>query len=296
MVTLDLTNKDKSTIKYEHYNFPDGQQQVVLHPDAFTYDEMLKEGVKIKARLNNFMHLEKIVCANQSLKALYIENVHLYTPYVVGARSDRSFEGGDNNYLKQVICPIINTQKFKSVTVLDPHSDCLEMGLNGFKKETMSKLLNWMDIEYKSKRIDCHAFGGVWISPDAGASKKIFKLAEKHNYKGDIITCSKDRDASGKLTKTIVPMQHSTYENKNFVIIDDICDGGRTFINIAEKIRVMYPDKDTSKIYLIVTHGIFSNGFEELSKYFSGIYCTNSYSDIWDGNDAGKLVKQCNIF
>lgn len=27
-------------------------------------------------------------------------------------------------------------------------------------------------------------------------------------------------------------------------------------------------------------NGIFSKGFEELSKYFDGIYCTNSYRDI----------------
>ena len=61
------------------------------------------------------------------------------------------------------------------------------------------------------------------------------------------------------------------------IIIDDICDGARTFINIAKAIREKQKD---CELYLIVTHGIFSAGFGELSQYFDGIYCTNSYSDI----------------
>lgn len=55
--------------------------------------------------------------------------------------------------------------------------------------------------------------------------------------------------------------------------------------------------------FLVVTHGIFSAGFEELSQYFNGIYCTNSYKDItkeWerDGNGIAYFnnVKQLNIF
>ena len=48
------------------------------------------------------------------------------------------------------------------------------------------------------------------------------------------------------------------------------------------------------KTYLIVTHGIFSAGFEELYKHFDGIYCTNSYSDI-SNRDQNKL-KQTDIF
>jgi len=67
-------------------------------------------------------------------------------------------------------------------------------------------------------------------------------------------------------------------EYRDVIIIDDICDGGATFINIA-KILTGYKEFK-GKIYLIVTHGIFSKGFAELSQYFKGIYCTNSYSDL----------------
>lgn len=145
----------------------------------------------------------------------------------------------------------------------------------------------------------------ILISPDAGATKKIYKLAEQIGYKGDIITCSKDRDTEGKLTKVNVPISLAAgHGDKDMIIIDDICDGGATFINIAKRIKEY---KYNNKIYLIVTHGIFSKGFEELSKYFDGIYCTNSYQDIkisssWFNDNVIKaeenesFVKQLNVF
>ena len=140
----------------------------------------------------------------------------------------------------------------------------------------------------------------ILIAPDGGSLKKIYKLAEQLGYKGDVITCSKDRDVDGKLTKTIVPV--SIIVNKDYVIIDDIADGAGTFINIAKVLRPRL--HESNKIYLVVTHGIFSKGFEELNKYFDGIYCTNSYKDIPRDYEFGTgsgiflpdLVKQLNVF
>ena len=149
----------------------------------------------------------------------------------------------------------------------------------------------------------------ILVSPDAGASHKIYKLAEQIGYKGDIITCSKERDNKGKLTKTVVPISpHYLDSLKDHIIIDDICDGGTTFINIAKTLKKRYASMNNEdmkgKLYLIVTHGIFSKGFEELSQYFDGIYCTNSYKDIPKDYEFGTgsgiwlpdLVKQLNVF
>ena len=62
-----------------------------------------------------------------------------------------------------------------------------------------------------------------------------------------------------------------------FIIIDDICDGGRTFIGIAEAIKEQVQNPE---IYLLVTHGIFSAGYNQLMNYFDKIYTTNSYHDF----------------
>jgi ribose-phosphate pyrophosphokinase len=313
MKILNLVDLEKSDIKYKISKFPDGQQNISLN--VYTHDIVNKldfakrEGATIKSRLNNFQDLELIIAATQSLRNLGVKEIHLYTPYFLGSRSDRKFEEGGNNYLKDVICPVINSLGFESVTVLDPHSDVLEACINRFRKEDNFKLVKFALWNlYKEKAISpkqtiSEALDCILVSPDAGASKKIYKLAEQIGYKGDIITCSKDRDADGKLTKTIVPQVDFS---KDQIIIDDICDGGRTFINIAEKIifernQLSYPTK--SKLYLIVTHGIFSKGFEELHKYFDGVYCTNSYQDL-NTNDLsnlgnkylGDFVKQLNVF
>jgi len=80
---------------------------------------------------------------------------------------------------------------------------------------------------------------------------------------------------------------------KDLIIIDDICDGGATFINIAKHFRENYGDLK-GKIYLIVTHGIFSKGTTELGQYFDGIYTTNSYKNC---NQLELMkVKQLNVF
>lgn len=313
MKILNLTNLETSEIKYEVSKFPDGQQQVTIKDfesgDNFKWkQELLAYPVTIKSRLNSFMDLELIVCAKKALDVLGFNNINLYVPYFLGSRSDRQFEIGSNNYLKDVICPIINSLKFDSITVIDPHSDILEACLNNFKKEDNSNLVNFAfhsifnsNLGYSTEDLYKNK---IIISPDAGANKKIYKLAEQIEFKGDIVTCSKSRGVDGKLTKTVVPYS-KLLDFKDVVIIDDICDGGATFINIVKEINKLeekYSDKPRIKKYLIVTHGIFSKGFKDLSKYFDGIYCTNSYRDIeeyiWDGDKKGipTRVKQLNIF
>jgi ribose-phosphate pyrophosphokinase len=98
---------------------------------------------------------------------------------------------------------------------------------------------------------------------------------------------------TGNILHTEIPVldQHN---DLTYVIIDDICDGGRTFIELAKVIKEGRP---TAKVFLIVTHGIFSAGFKTLNEYMDGIFCTNSYRDVSDDEYEEKTnVKQQNIF
>jgi len=314
MKTLNLVDPDNSNVRYIIQNMPDGQHNVVIkEEDYYSLDLLEGQYIQIKSRLNNWIDLEIIICAVASLRELGVEEIHLYVPYILGARSDRKFEEGGNNYLRDVICPIINSMGFKTVTCIDPHSDCLEMGIRGFRKQSNLALIKFALNRLYPKIIpkqDTKPTDFILVSPDAGASKKIYKLAEQIGYKGDIITCSKERDAEGKLTKTVFPFETHKYNGEDFIIIDDICDGGATFINIARRIKDCFAIRGANqnikpgKIYLIVTHSVFSKGFNELSKYFDGIYCTNSYSETRPANildstetiTALKKVKQLNVF
>ena len=272
--TLNLAYPENSQIDFMINRFPDGQQSVTLIVDPAHLTPVREDGVIIKSRLNTFRDLELIVCATAALRNTGIKNIQLYTPYFMGARSDRRFREGDANYLKQVICPIINSQKFESVTVLDPHSDVLEACLDNFVKinnhDIVKKALT--DIDNKNnaqERI-------VLVSPDAGAYKKIFDVAQKFKI-NRIITATKVRDIrTGNILHTEIPVLDQ-HEDLKYVIVDDICDGGRTFIELA---KAIHDSRPTAEVYLIVTHGIFSNSFYELSKHIKKVYSSNSYSDI----------------
>jgi lipopolysaccharide/colanic/teichoic acid biosynthesis glycosyltransferase len=140
MLHLNLTNVETSDIKFEVSKFPDGQQTLNLKSSRY---EVNNEDIVIKSRLNSFKDLEIIICANQALKNAGADSVSLYVPYFLGSRSDRKFQEGGVNYLKQVICPIINSQNFKRVVTMDPHSDVLEACLNNYDKKNNFELVKF---------------------------------------------------------------------------------------------------------------------------------------------------------
>ena len=320
--TLNLVNpNDIFTFKYEISRFPDGQQSLRLIENGYNTFGSLREsdkqhGIMIKSRLSTFSDLELIICATQALKEVGVKNIELYIPYCIGARSDRKFMEGGINYVKTVIAPIINSQGYSKVTILDPHSDVLEACINNFKKEDNIDLVSFAFKDYfLSKGFKTWSpknFDNVClVSPDAGALKKVFHVAEKIGYKGEVVIASKHRDLeTGKIDYTNVPMSvHDA--DKDVFIIDDICDGGRTFIEIAKavdevrKLSSSVKREHYGKNYLIVTHGIFSAGFDFLVQHFDGIYCTNSVKDVRDGTIVDtfsrhktihSLVKQQNVF
>lgn len=287
---LNLVDLENSDIKYKISRFPDGQQSITL--DMVDADLPNKITVSITSRFNSFKDLEIIIAANQALREFsYVENVKLNVPYFLGARSDRKFEAGTSNYLKTVICPIINAQNFSRVTVLDPHSDVLEACLNNYHKHNNHRLVK--DALTKIDNKDGAQSRICLVSPDAGAYKKIFDVAKEFKI-DNIITATKVRDVrSGNIIRTEIPTLNQ-HDDLKYVIIDDICDGGRTFIELAKAIKGSRP---SAKVYLVVTHGIFSAGFKELSQYFEGIYTTNSYREVAD-NEYGENTKTIafNIF
>lgn len=291
---LDLTDTGlekthKSEVKFEISKFPDGQRSIQILGFRDRGDlNLTGEYVEIKSRLNSFIDLEIIICATAAVRNLGAAKVFLYVPYFLGARSDRKFTEGGINYLKDVICPIINAQNFSGVRILDPHSDVLEACLNNFQKDDNVKLVRFALSElYQPNTPDEFCL----VSPDAGALKKVHKIAEKIGYNGEIVVCSKHRGNDGKLSNTVVPLNIKGKKKfkKDLIIIDDICDGGRTFINIAEEVRKN--PLFEGKIYLIVTHGIFSSGFRNLCSHFDGIFCTNSVEDIQCGKSSIKWSK-----
>lgn len=290
MITLNLADLEQSDIKYKISKFPDGQQTVDL---TEWKDLDYEDPVKIISRLNSFRDLELIICAVGAIRNIKPhKKLFLNVPYFLGSRSDRKFVEGGVNYLKQVICPIINSLNFTCVIVMDPHSDVLEACLNNYEK-----ISNDLVVKHSLSCLSWNYLGGfnpAIISPDAGALKKIYDIAKSNNIE-TVITAGKIRDIkTGKILKTELP--ETNWEGiTDALIIDDICDGGRTFIELAKAVR---ESGFTGSLNLVVTHGIFSAGLKPLNEHFDKIFTTNSVVDESDpefslknDNELHKLVQ-----
>lgn len=183
----------------------------------------------------------------------------LTIPYLMGARFDRVMEKGDSFDLK-VIAEMINLCGFKYVYLVDPHSDKAELLIKNAITFTNKFLVEMYNIP-----------DSVLIIPDLGASKKAHDYFSWNKNLVDSVQCLKERDYNTGEFKQLKVMEPDKCTKKDCVIIDDLCDGGGTFLGIAEQIQ-------PHSLTLIVTHGIFSRGFALLEKKFDKIIVSDSYN------------------
>lgn len=180
----------------------------------------------------------------------------LHIPYLMGARYDRRMKEGDSFDLK-VIAKIINSLKFDRVYLYDPHSD-----VSGALIDRSRIITNQILVESYDKK------DAVLIIPDAGAVKKAHDYQKWNPLLRNVCHCIKHRSVETGDVRLEV-LDPDICFGENCIIIDDICDGGATFNAIAEQIEPLHST-------LMVTHGIFSKGFDELTKSFNEIITSNS--------------------
>lgn len=181
-----------------------------------------------------------------------------YLPY---ARQDRKTSLSEPFSLK-TMARMINSCGFSEVILNDPHSDVAAALIDNC---VVSSRLNIV-LETHYLRDILRDKGVIIVSPDAGAMKSNNKIAEF--YRLQHISATKVRSVeTGEITATQV---HTDLDlsGKHLLILDDICDGGRTFIELAKILRTRNP----ARISLYVTHGIFSNGMSELNKHIDEIF------------------------
>lgn len=231
--------------------FPDNQPHVNISG--------IEKGdeVKVICSLVNSLALMHLLQTANSLDHLSAKKRLLVIPYLMAARYDRLMLPGDSFDL-EVIAGLINGCGFEKVLLWDVHS------------EVATKLItNSVNIKNRPMVESYRMPDAVLICPDAGAAKKVSEYFEWNGNLKEIVYCNKKRDLStGQITLEVIDPQKCL--NRNCVIIDDICDGGGTFMAIAEQIQ-------PGHLSLIVTHGIFSKGFAALEKKFDQIMVSNSY-------------------
>jgi len=197
-------------------------------------------------------------------------NIGLRIPYVPYSRQDRVMVPGESLSIK-VFADLINSLKFDEVVIWDPHSDVTPALINNCKVIPQEDLL----MATFAGRTQTNLSEYVLISPDAGARKKILKVAERAGIK-QIIYADKVRDVStGKIRGTTIDYGQFKFEqDTKFLVVDDLIEYGTTFTEIAKALsRSMIGLRYT--IDLHITHGFFPGGLDLLKTYFDNISCAN---------------------
>lgn len=259
-------NTIKKGVGITEVSFPDGQPHIKI-TSVSAY-----EHVRLVWPIRNATELVQLLEISNALDGLLAVKAELVIPYLMGARFDRRMEHGDSVDLR-VVADMINYCGFKRVNLFDVHSDVALQLIDRSHNHNNSRLVK----EY-------HFPNSVLICPDAGAVKKVKDYAEWNDNIADVVYCIKSRDLSnGNISLQV--MNPEKCENRYCVIIDDLCDGGATFIAIAKQIRA-------KSLTLIVSHGIFSKGLDGLSKHFHEVITSDSYAS-WPSSSDGwlKVVK-----
>lgn len=242
-------------IKLEPTIFPDGTSQVwKLHPEIIDSDIL-----KVDWRFE----FEREIVFLYSLRRLRPRAlIYLNVPYLPYGRQDKEVSN-TTTFNLWMLGDLLNPLKLAEVRSLDAHNpEAAHFIIHNF--------VNQEPTDLHARAIKEH-LPNVLIFPDEGAERRY-----RHLGVFPKIVMEKTRDqASGIITGHQI--KSSTSENRSpglkFLIVDDICDGGATFVSIAEMIHRTYRE---AKIWLFVTHGIFSQGRARLEDQGIYLLTTNS--------------------
>ena len=253
---------------FERIRYPDGQISAKWVAEKHELPWGNYDSIKI--RINSYEDLFYVRAIADILARHNIKDTKLFIPCMFVQRSDRRFVNFQSFDLK-LITDIINECNFDEVEILDPHSDVtmalIENSVKRSSFEYVEKSIK--DIMEKQLLNDGYMTDLLLVSPDAGAYKKVFEYGEKLNL--PVVGAMKHRDKEGNVN---LLFSHNV-AGKDCFIVDDLCDGGYTFITLGKRLKEM----GARKVYLYVSHGLFSKGFETLTAVIDHIYCTNSIRD-----------------
>lgn len=211
--------------------------------------------VKIKSDLKSSNDIMELLMLCDALRRHErgVESIELIIPYFPYARQDRVCDYGEALSVS-VMASLINSIRADKVIIYDPHSDVTPALLNN------CEVVPLHEVAYPilSGILEDH----LLVCPDAGAEKKIRKFQKPY------IMAGKTRDVkTGAITNTWI--QADTLDpNAKYLIVDDICDGGWTFTELAKAMRLL----GAKHVDLWVTHGLFSKGFDVFKDHINNIY------------------------
>lgn len=242
-------------IPYELWSFPGGEVGVKLDSKKITLDRHYKISVEgIPSSKDIFVALNLCDAVFNIVQDKFKVVLNLaYFPY---ARQDRVCNSGESFALKVFVNMLVAQESFGYLEVDDLHSHVTKQLFRGKAKFVItenSQLLNTYLLKRKYNYI---------VYPDDGAAKKAH--VEVTN---SVILSKVRREGKVEYEDYLTPLEGKV------LVVDDICDGGATFLSLAEMLKKNQPG--ITQLDLYVTHGIFSKGVDSLFKFYHNIYCRN---------------------
>ncbi len=191
-----------------------------------------------------FLHLAQL----KMLLDEYQVEASLTLSYLPYGRQDKMISN-DRTFALNTFAVLLNTLAFKNVVINDPHS---EIALELIKNSKAKYSLNWVEIAHSETNADAYCY------PDKGAKVKYSKLFEIPHLYGEKVR----NQSTGHIESYAL---HGNPKGANILIVDDICDGGMTFIMLAQELY----KAGANEVNLFVSHGVFSKGLTPL--YEAGI-------------------------
>jgi ribose-phosphate pyrophosphokinase len=192
-----------------------------------------------------FFHLAQLV---ELLRHHGTPRLDLEIPYLPYARQDKAVDN-EASFALHTFARQLNALDFNIIKVFDVHSPDAFRLINRLREDgTFIDIVNQVVVDSKADVI-CY--------PDAGALQR---------YKGFLdpkipyCSFSKERDPLTGYIKKLTLNEKVELKDKRVLIIDDLCDGGMTFILTTKELL----NYGVSNVDLYVSHGIFSKGTQVL--------------------------------
>lgn len=194
------------------------------------------------------------LCQLVKLLKAYRLRPSLYIPYLPYARQDK-YPNNEATFAFHAFRDVLNDMHLEAVHILDPH--CLAQ-MKGIYHARIHEPDIAIEETIRLKSVD------KLIFPDNGAMVRYAALSSKY----DSVFFNKKRDKSGEITELTL-VGEGISPKDSCLVVDDICDGGATFLKIAAHLR------DVGRLGLYVTHGLFSKGREDLDNAFDYVAVYN---------------------
>ena len=262
----------------EEFTFPDGQPHL----------KMLQFPENVTVRIRNPVDLFKVM---QMIWIYDGRPLNLRILYLMAGRMDRALSENEPATLHDVTS-LLNIALWRwnghcGVGVFCQHSAVTANRLaipfepdpsedSFFDTGILNCILGYDSSLIKGGRYETRNVTHSLVYPDKGACDRFasgYKFPSWHQTAEPVVLSKKRELATGKILGMEIV---SGTPGECCIIVDDLCDGGATFIGAAKCLR----EAGAKFVGLVVAHGIFSKGLDVLfDNGIDHIHTSNSFKD-----------------